>query len=251
MFLQRVHVFQNPGFASSLTSPILPAPERTCIHAVNSAAHPHLSNAPSAANFRLLTDDERHASMQQSLTHWQKGQDIWVFGYASLIWRPEFDYAEQRLGLVRGYHRSLCLWSRVNRGTPENPGLVFGLDAGGSCRGMAFRIPGQQVPSTMEALWKREMSTGAYHPRWLACTTPHGVVKALAFVMNRNTEGYVRGLSMEQLVNIVCSAHGRYGPCTEYVLETARALKHSNIQDRRLQVLVDHLHQVNPRTGVQ
>lgn len=198
---------------------------------------------PCISSFKLLSDAERTASMQKSLTHWQKGQDIWVFGYASLIWRPEFDFAEKRIGLLRGYHRSLCLWSRVNRGTPEHPGLVFGLDAGGSCRGMAFRIPAPQVPDTMEALWKREMATGAYHPRWLACQTPHGNVQALAFVMNRNTEAYVRGLSMEQLVEIVSTARGSYGPCTEYVLETARALKQSNIHDRRLQVLVDHLHQ--------
>lgn len=210
---------------------------------MTTVVNPCYLNAPSLGSFRLLTDAERTASMQHSMTHWQKGQDIWVFGYASLIWRPEFDYAEKRLALLRGYHRSLCLWSRVNRGTPEHPGLVFGLDAGGSCRGVVFRIPSDQVPGTMEALWKREMATGAYHPRWMACRTQHGNVKALAFVMNRNTEAYVRGLSMEQLVQIVSSAHGSYGPCTEYVLETARALRQSNIHDRRLQVLVDHLHQ--------
>jgi cation transport protein ChaC len=180
--------------------------------------------------------------MHQSLTHWQKGQDIWVYGYASLIWRPEFDFAEKRVGLLRGYHRSLCLWSRVNRGTPERPGLVFGLDAGGSCRGMAFRIPSDQVPCTMQALWKREMSTGSYHPRWLKCATQNGPVTALAFVMNRNTEAYVRGLTLDQLASIVTRAHGRCGPCTEYVLETARALRQCNILDRRLQILVDHLH---------
>lgn len=203
---------------------------------------------PSISSFRLLTDAERTASMQQSLTHWQKGQDIWVFGYASLIWRPEFEFAEKRIALLHGYHRSLCLWSRVNRGTPEHPGLVFGLDAGGSCRGMVFRIPAGNVPCTMEALWKREMATGAYHARWLGCQTQHGNVQALAFVMNRNTEAYVRGLTIEQLAQIVCSARGSYGPCTEYVLETARALKQSNIHDRRLQTLVDHLHQSMPHS---
>lgn len=210
--------------------------------AVNSLPAPSSPRLPSPTSFRLLTDGERNASIEKSLTHWQKGSDIWVFGYASLIWRPEFDYTEKRVALLRGYHRALCLWSRVNRGTPEHPGLVFGLDAGGSCRGMAFRIPAGNVPDIMQALWKREMATGAYHPRWLNCSTEHGPVKALAFVMNRNTEAYVRGLTLAQLVEIVSSAHGKYGPCTEYVLETARALKDWNIHDRRLQTLVDHLH---------
>lgn len=103
----------------------------------------------------------------------------------------------------------------------------------------------------MQALWKREMSTGSYHPKWLSCMTNDGPVKALAFVMNRNTEGYVRGLSLSQLVSIIASAHGRCGPCTEYVLETARALQQSKIPDSRLQVLVEHLHRLLPRTALQ
>lgn len=196
---------------------------------------------PSVTSFRLLSDDEREASIRQSLQHWNEGDDLWVFGYGSLIWRPEFDYTERRLALLRGYHRALCLWSRVNRGTPERPGLVFGLDAGGSCRGMAFRIPAQQVPDVMPALWRREMSTGAYHPRWMPCHTEDGPVSALAFVMNRCTEAYVRGLSLDQLADIVLGAHGRYGPCIDYVLETARALDNWNIRDRRLQMLVERL----------
>nr|WP_084136021.1 gamma-glutamylcyclotransferase [Pollutimonas bauzanensis] len=179
--------------------------------------------------------------MLDALAGWTADEDVWVYGYGSLIWRPEFDFAEQRTALLHGYHRALCLWSRVNRGTPDQPGLVFGLDIGGSCRGMAYRIPAGDVPSTMEALWRREMPSGAYIPRWLNCRTEHGVVSALAFTMNRNTDAYVRGLPTERLISIVRNAHGSYGPCIEYVLETARALKQSNIQDKRLQALVRDL----------
>nr|WP_255675929.1 gamma-glutamylcyclotransferase [Pusillimonas sp. MFBS29] len=179
--------------------------------------------------------------MQAALADWQPDQDLWLYGYGSLIWRPEFDFAEKRIALLHGYHRALCLWSRVNRGTPDQPGLVFGLDTGGSCQGVVFRIPAGDVPTTMEALWRREMPSGAYIPKWLNCRTRDGSVSALAFTMNRNTDAYVSGLPVERLVQIVRNAHGSYGPCIEYVLETAQALKQSNIHDKRLQHLVGAL----------
>ncbi len=197
--------------------------------------------APAPGAFRRLTDAERQASLDATMAGWTTGQDLWVYGYGSLVWRPEFAYLEKRAALLHGYHRALCLWSRVNRGTPENPGLVFGLDNGGSCRGIAFRIAAHQVPSTADALWQREMPSGAYTPKWLNCRTEHGNVMALVFVMNRHTDAYIPGLPLEHLVDIVSRAHGSYGPCLEYVLETAQALKQSNIHDKRLQHLVQRL----------
>ncbi len=208
---------------------------------MNTVFSPTPHSMPAPSNFRLLTDAERHASLQASLADWRPDQDLWVYGYGSLIWRPEFDFSEKRMALLHGYHRALCLWSRVNRGTPDQPGLVFGLDAGGSCRGMAFRIPAADVPTTMEALWRREMPSGAYIPKWLGCRTEDGPITALAFTMNRNTDAYVSGLPVDRLVHIVRNAHGSYGPCIEYVLETAQALKRANIDDKRLQTLVGAL----------
>ncbi|NYT35677.1 gamma-glutamylcyclotransferase [Allopusillimonas soli] len=208
---------------------------------MNTAYSPAAQSLPSPASFRLLTEAERKASLQAALAHWKPDQDVWVYGYGSLIWRPEFDFTEKRIALLHGYHRALCLWSRVNRGTPDQPGLVFGLDVGGSCRGMAFRIPAASVPADMEALWRREMPSGAYIPKWINCRTDQGAISALAFTMNRNTDAYVRGLSNEHLLHIVRNAHGSYGPCVEYVLETADALKRSNIHDKRLQALVGQL----------
>lgn len=195
---------------------------------------PPILHAPSPSSFRLLTDAEKMASLQATMAALPAGQDIWIYGYGSLIWRPEFDFVERRQALLHGYHRALCLWSRVNRGTPEKPGLVFGLDAGGSCRGVAFRIDEAQAPGIMEALWRREMPSGAYIPRWLNCRTEGGNILALAFTMNRNTDAYVRGLAPDQLLQIVRSAHGSYGPCIDYVLETADALRRQDIVDKRL-----------------
>ena len=179
--------------------------------------------------------------MLDYLKHWQKGHDLWIFGYGSLVWRPEFDYLERRLALVRGYHRALCLWSRINRGTPEQPGLVFGLDNGGSVRGMVYRVSGKHVPEVFDELWKREMASGAYVPRHLNCQTHQGIVGALVFTMDKTKDGYVRGLETPQLVDIVSRASGTYGPCIEYVVETNRALKEAGIHDQKLDDLVRHL----------
>ncbi len=202
-----------------------------------------LPEAPKPCSFRVLTDDERNASLRQSLdqAQWCGQQDLWVYGYGSLIWRPDFEFIEQRQALLRGYHRALCLWSRINRGTPEQPGLVFGLDVGGSCRGMAFRIPGRDVPKVFDALWQREMPSGAYIPRWLRCRTTQGDIRALVFTMNRKTDAYVPRMPDDQLMQVVHSAQGINGPCIEYVMETASALRRSKILDKRLQSVVQLL----------
>jgi len=191
--------------------------------------------------FRRYTEAERQASLQQTLQHWQPHEDVWVFAYGSLIWRPEFAYVEERSALLRGYHRALCLWSRINRGTPEQPGLVFGLDVGGSCRGVAFRIPASDVLASLTALWRREMGAGAYLPRWFGMHTAAGRVRALAFVMDRRSDGYVRQLPEDRLLEVVQRAHGSYGPCSEYIVETARALRATGIHDAKLEALVQRL----------
>ncbi|MCD8504766.1 MAG: gamma-glutamylcyclotransferase [Burkholderiaceae bacterium] len=190
---------------------------------------------------QFLSDEQRRASMLQALAGWSGHHDLWIYAYGSLIWNPEFDYEERRLSVLRGHHRALCLWSRVNRGTPETPGLVFGLDRGGSCRGLTFRIRANNVPSTFEALWRREMSTGAYHPRWLRCDTEKGQVSALAFVIDRKNPGYVTGLAENQTLDIVRQASGRYGPCVDYVVQTHQALKAAGIEDQRLARLAQRL----------
>ncbi|ANN65788.1 gamma-glutamylcyclotransferase [Bordetella bronchialis] len=184
--------------------------------------------------FRLWTEAERQASMEDALKHWRTGEDVWIYGYGSLIWRPEFDYVERRLATLHGYHRALCLWSRVNRGTPESPGLVFALDRGGSCRGVVYRLQGGLVPRFFPQLWAREMSTGAYLPRWLSCATDAGTVRALVFVMDRTSPAYIPALPEEEVLAIVRRASGRYGPCIDYVTQTAQALREAGIHDRRL-----------------
>jgi len=110
-------------------------------------------------------------SLEAIKSQWGGKQDLWIFGYASLIWRPEFEFAEQRFATTSGYHRALKMWSTLNRGTPERPGLVFGLLPGGSCKGMVFRIPHAQVAAALPPLWEREMPNAVYEPKWLRCQT--------------------------------------------------------------------------------
>ena len=198
---------------------------------------------PPASAFARWSEAQRRASLAATLEQAprQEGQDLWVFAYGSLIWRPEFDFSERRLARLHDHHRSLCLWSRVNRGTPEVPGLVFGLDHGGSCSGVVFRIPGQAVAETFDALWAREMGTGAYLPRWLPCDTEGGMVSALAFVIDQAGIGYVPRLPEDDVVRIILRASGTYGPCIDYVLQTAEALKACGICDDHLDDLARRL----------
>ena len=176
--------------------------------------------------------------LAETMARWGGAGDLWVFGYASLIWRPEFDAVEQRPAVVHGWHRALEMRSRVNRGTPECPGLVFALVSGGSCRGIGYRVARERVPEELERLWVREMPTGVYDPKWLACRTPHGRVQALAFTLSRASPSHTGRVPDAQMLDILRRAHGRYGSTLEYLLETSASLARCGIRDREIERLV-------------
>ena len=163
---------------------------------------------------------------------------MWVFGYASLIWRPEFESAEDRPATVFGWHRSLTLRSRINRGTPECPGLVFALVHGGSCQGRAYRIEAGRVEAELERLWGREMPTGVYDPKWLRCRTPQGNVRGLGFTLSKKSPAHTGALADAQIVDILRTANGRYGSTLAYLVETERSLRGCGIRDRDVERLV-------------
>jgi cation transport protein ChaC len=164
--------------------------------------------------------------------------DLWVFGYASLMWRPEFESVEERCATVRGWHRSLRMRSRVNRGTPACPGLVFALVHGGSCQGKVYRVAQHRVEAELPLLWQREMPTGVYDPKWLTCRTPHGPVRALGFTLSRTSPNYTGLLDDAMLLDIFRTACGRYGTTLDYLLRTARCLEECGIRDREIERLV-------------
>jgi cation transport protein ChaC len=198
---------------------------------------PHSPPALGAA--ALVTAAERAAARPAALAHWDRKSDLWLFGYGSLIWNPGLPTLEAVRGKVHGYHRGLYLWSRVNRGTPEQPGLVLALDRGGSCTGMAFRLAGADAIEHLQVLWRREMAMASYRPAWLPCTLADGRrVEALAFVMRRDATSYTGKLSDPIVRTVLGCASGRYGTTLDYVSRTVEALRESGMPDRALEALL-------------
>lgn len=178
------------------------------------------------------------AQLAKAKAEWGGETDLWVFGYASLIWRPEFDAVEQRPATVYGWHRALEMLSNVNRGTPECPGLVFALVGGGSCRGIVYRVERQHAEAELERLWAREMPNGVYDAKWLPCRTEQGNVPALAFTLSRASPSYVGPLHDAQMLAILRTACGRFGTTLDYLLGTAASLRGCGIRDREIERLV-------------
>jgi glutathione-specific gamma-glutamylcyclotransferase len=188
-----------------------------------------------AANLVVRNPAEPLAQLR---AQWGGCAERWVFGYASLIWRPEFEAAEHRSATVHGWHRALRMRSRINRGTPQQPGLVFALLPGGACRGVVYRLREASAEEELERLWAREMPTGVYDPRLLPCHTAQGTVQALAFTLSRRSESCLGRLPDEQMLHILRHARGRYGTTLDYLADTARALRERGVRDREIERLM-------------
>ena len=169
---------------------------------------------------------------------WRGVPQWWVFGYASLLWRPEFEAVEHRPALLRGWHRALRMRSRVNRGTPELPGLVFALLPGGACRGAVYRLHPARAEEELERLWAREMPTGVYDARLVPCRTASGPVLALAFTLARQSPACLPRLADAEMLHILRHARGRYGTTLDYLSETALALRERGVHDREIERLM-------------
>ncbi len=196
---------------------------------------------PAFAESRLL-DRRRNspASREAALARLGSARrDLWLFGYGSLIWNPGLPTVEAVPAKVHGFHRGLYLWSRVNRGTPEQPGLVLALDRGGSCTGMAFRLSAEGAMPHIDTLWKREMAMGSYRVAWLPCFLADGRrVDALAFVMRRDVPAYTGKLCDSVVRHVFGCASGRYGTTLDYVSRTVKALRECGMPDRALEALL-------------
>ena len=183
--------------------------------------------------------DAPDALLARTMQEWRsQNGDLWVFGYGSLIWRPDLPYSEQRRAVVHGWHRALQMWSHVNRGTVQCPGLVFALLSGGSCQGMVFRVPAALVPAVFPALWQREMPMPAYDPRWLLCRTPQGSVRALGFTLSRRSPHFTGMLTDSEYRRIFAQAQGIYGSTRHYAESTLQELQRLGIRDRALARIV-------------
>ncbi len=189
-----------------------------------------------------LSAEELAASLARVLQDWDARSPLWVFGYGSLIWNPEFAFDRRITARIHGYHRRLCLWSRVNRGTPDCPGLVAGLDRGGSCAGVVYRLQAAGAQRELERLWEREMFLGSYAPRWLNCQLPDGShQRALAFVVRLDAPNYAGRLSENEIVDVFRRGTcGRFGTSLEYLINTVRSLHEHGLRDPHLERLARH-----------
>lgn len=169
---------------------------------------------------------------------------LWLFGYASLIWRPETAFVEHRMGIVRGWHRRFCLgWDYRFRGSREQPGLMLALDRGGQCKGMLYRLPEEGLVAELHKLLRREQSTvpASFPWRFIDVVAADGPVRAMAFVMKRDNGRYVAGLSEDEIASVLATACGFRGSMAEYLFQTVSMLESLGIHDRnlwRLQELV-------------
>ena len=153
------------------------------------------------------------------------GEDIWVFAYGSLMWNPGFPHLEVRRARLHGYHRRFCVYSHVYRGTPERPGLVLGLDRGGSCEGLAFRVPAGEAVEVMDYLYDRELVTEVYIPRWVRAATPDGEVRAASFVVDRAHYKYTGELAPEATAALIRQGFGESGPGIDYLRNTVHHME--------------------------
>jgi cation transport protein ChaC len=176
-------------------------------------------------------------------------EDLWVFGYGSLMWRPGFEYLERVPARLIGLHRSLCIYSLIHRGTPERPGLELGLDHGGSCRGIAYRVAGALRNSTIAYLREREQATKIYREimrRVSLESTPPRLVKALVYVVDRRHPHYAGRLELEHQAHLVRQGHGRSGANRDYVLATVSEIEAQGCCNSSLHLLARHLNDEHP-----
>ncbi|MCP1199986.1 gamma-glutamylcyclotransferase [Notoacmeibacter sp. MSK16QG-6] len=178
--------------------------------------------------------------------------DFWVFGYGSLMWRPEFEPLETVRARLHGYRRSLCISSHIMRGTPERPGLVLGLDRGGSCVGLAFRVDGDKHDKIMADLRARELVTNVYLECLRSVRLVDGRrVPAVCYVVDRHHDQYLGALSVQDAANRVAGATGKFGPNEDYVLNTVDHLRELNIRDGWLEAVARRLQSNAPSVSAR
>jgi len=193
-------------------------------------------------DMRWRTEAEMAHSFETMLGQLPAEEDLWVFGYGSLIWNPAFDYDEKRCALLRGWHRRFCLKLYAGRGTVETPGLMLALDRGGACRGVAFRIPRAKVRQELHLLWQREMFGGSYNARWVKLAPAGGqsgeAFRAITFVINHAHPRYMPELSVEQTAALIATGCGELGSCREYLENTVAHLLELGVKDTNLTRIV-------------
>src|SRR5262245_32838889 len=191
-----------------------------------------------------LSDEQLEASRRALLAEHLGGGELWVYGYGSLMWDPGFHFDEVRLAQLPGYQRRFTYWTRLARGTPEQPALMLTLEqvAGdGRCTGLAFRIAGDMVDTESGMLWRREMLRGGYCPALLPVTTPQGPLTALVFACNHAHPDYAGEMPLDETAAIIAAAAGVIGSNRDYLEQMARQLAALQISDGYVEQLLQRV----------
>ena len=183
----------------------------------------------------VRSEEEMAALLEKTLAEHDPEQDLYVFGYGSLIWNPAFHFIAKLPATLHGWHRRFCVKLFSGRGTPESPGLMLALDLGGACKGIAFRIAAAQVREELGILWRREMYGGSYNARWVRLKTPEGEQRALTFVCNRKHPRYMPEICISETARMIAAGCGDLGSCREYLENTVQHLAELGMRDSGLQ----------------
>lgn len=190
--------------------------------------------AEAPADMKFMSEQELADSLAQTMAEHPAGEDLWLFGYGSLMWNPVIEFAERRVATIYGFHRAYSLWLLLGRGSPDHPGLMLALDRGGSCAGLAFRIPADLLKREMPLLWRREMPGRTYRPQWVTAHAKEGHVRALTFVADRRSPRYAGKLTDDEIAKRVATASGILGTCTAYLSDAVATLQSLGLRDPRM-----------------
>ena len=185
----------------------------------------------------------RLAVRDEMLADAPPGDLIWIFAYGSLIWNPAFDFDEQRVGTLYGYHRRFCFWSKVGRGSPDAPGMMLALDNGGACTGILLGVRRARAQEELTSVFMREMTSQTYFARWGKVKTDSGWLQAITFVANHGSENYVGRISLNDIAGHIARGFGHLGSCSEYLFNTMHHLEVFGLKDPMLRELCDLVEQ--------
>lgn len=188
----------------------------------------------------FISKNDLEQSRIDTLSQLNLTDGLWVFGYGSLMWKPEFPYIEKIIAKLEGYHRDFCVRAIISRGTPENPGLSLGLKPGGVTQGIVFKIAPEHIDKATIQLWEREMVTGILIPKWLPVKDDNTLIKALIFVVDE-THIQFTDLAPSEAAPIILTASGKNGTCFEYLDNTIKQLIKIGVEDPYLNDLLEHV----------
>lgn len=197
---------------------------------------------PPPSGMRAATPDDHARTITHLLGPAGDHDEVWIFAYGSLIWKPACDFIEMRTGRIHGWHRAFCLgWNNRFRGSDAYPGLMLALDRGGACNGVLYRLPPGQVEQAMHKLLEREMGwlPSPFPPRWVNARSGDRTIRALTFCIDRHSGRYVSGLTIDAIADVLATATGSRGSMAEYLFATVQHLEEMGIQDPHLWQLQD------------